>query len=102
MDPGVFQETVAYNMQGIQNSIPSVASLRRSDLVLRPLMCMDRIYSYRDQRVFPEIDMLLIGSRTEYEYLTALSYGVEPSRLKAVDLISYSPWITPGDMHELP
>ena len=101
-DEGVFRETVDHNIQGIKNSILHLASLSRSEMVLRPVMCLDHIYSYQRQSVFPELSMLLIGSRTEFEVLSALAYGVLPSQLKAIDLISYSPWITPGDMHQLP
>lgn len=102
MDAGVFKETVDHNIEGIKNSVPQLASLSRSEMVLRPVMCLDHVYSYQRQCVFPELSVLLIGSRTEYEYLTALSYGIAPGKLSAVDLISYSPWITPGDMHALP
>lgn len=101
-DPSVFKETVSHNIQGIKNSVPALASLTRSELVFRPVMCLDHIFSYRNQSVFQDKSVLLIGSRTEYEYLTALSYGVNPANLHAVDLISYSPWITLGDMHALP
>ena len=99
---GVFEGTVDHNIQGIKNSVPALASLTRSELVLRPVMCLDQIFSYQSQSVFPDLTCLLIGSRTEYEVLSALSYGIQPANLKAIDLISYSPWITPGDMHELP
>ena len=102
MDPGVFKETVAHNIEGIKNSVPALASLTRSEMVFRPVMCLDQVYSYQRQSVFPDLSVLLIGSRTEYEVLTALSYGVAPSNLHALDLISYSPWIVPGDMHALP
>lgn len=102
VDPAVFKETVAHNIQGIKNSVPALASLTRSELVLRPVMCLDHIFSYRHQSVFQDKSVLLIGSRTEYEYLSALAYGVNPGKLHAVDLLSYSPWITLGDMHALP
>lgn len=102
MDEGVFRDTVEHNIEGIKNSIPYLASLSRSEMVLRPVMCLDHVYSYQRQSVFPELSVLLIGSRTEYEVLNAMAYGIAPSQLKAVDLISYSPWITPGDMHQLP
>lgn len=98
----VIQSTVDHNIDGVSNSLSSLASLERSELVFRPVMALDKVYSYRDRTVFPELKVLLVGSRTEYEVLLALSYGVNPANLAAVDLISYSPWITPGDMHELP
>jgi hypothetical protein len=99
---GVIGNTVGYSIQGIVNSLESIASLERSELVFRPLMAMDRVYSYTRRSVFPELSALLIGSRTEYEVLLAFGYGFQPERLSAIDLISYSPWITPGDMHALP
>lgn len=102
LDPGIYRDTIPHNIEGITNSLTSLPSLERSELVLRPVMCIDRIYSYRERRVFPDVSVLLIGSRTEYEVFETLGYGVSPEKLHAVDLISYSPWITPGDMHALP
>lgn len=102
VEPGIFKETVAHNIQGIKNSVPALASLMRSELVLRPVMCLDHIYSYRDLSVFPHVSVLLVGPRTEFEIMTALAYGILPANLHAVDLITYSPWIAPGDMHALP
>lgn len=102
VNPGSFDETIAHNVEGITNSLNSLPSLERSELVFRPVMAIDRVYRYAERRVYPNLSMLLIGSRTEYEVFCALGYGVEPANLKAVDLISYSPWITPGDMHALP
>ena len=99
---GIIDTTIPYNIEGIKNSINSLGSLERSELVFRPLMAMDRIYSYGNRSVFPELTALLIGSRTEYEVLLGLSYGFQLENMAAVDLISYSPWITPGDMHNLP
>jgi ubiquinone/menaquinone biosynthesis C-methylase UbiE len=31
-----------------------------------------------------------------------MSYGIKPGNLKTLDHISYSPWITTGDMHDIP
>lgn len=99
---GIIDTTIPYNIEGIVNSLNSLGSLERSELVFRPLMAMDIIYAYAHRSVFQDLTALLIGSRTEYEVLLALSYGIQLHNLAAVDLISYSPWITPGDMHNLP
>ena len=102
MSDKIAESTVSYNIQGIHNSIQSIASLERSELVFRPVMAIDRVYSYPMRRVFPEVSMLLVGSRTEYEIFMALGYGIEQSKLSALDLISYSPYVEPGDMHAMP
>lgn len=65
-EASVIDSTISYNIQGITNSLNSVGSLERSELVYRPLMAMDRIYSYGNRSVFPDLRTLLIGSRTEY------------------------------------
>jgi SAM-dependent methyltransferase len=44
--------------------------------------------------------VLVLGCRSEEELLMFQGYGFE--RPRAVDLISYSPWIELGDMHALP
>jgi hypothetical protein len=54
-------------------------------------MAIDKVYSYAMRSVFPETSVLLIGSRTEYKVLLAMSYGVQPENLHALDLLSYSP-----------
>jgi SAM-dependent methyltransferase len=99
---GMLKDTIPYNIQGVWNSINDIVSLERSELVFRPLMCIDKVYWYPRRRVWEGQKALLIGSRTEYEVLVAMGYGMELSSIHAVDLFSYSPWITPGDMHALP
>lgn len=99
---GVSQGVAEYNVKGIINSIDSLNSLERSELVLRPVMAIDRIYSYRSLSAFPNVRFLLIGSRTEYEVLATHGYGVDIRMIEALDLVSYSPWIKAGDMHALP
>jgi hypothetical protein len=64
-DAEVFEETVAHNIEGIKHSVASIQSLERSELVFRPVMAIDTVYSYALRSVFPEITVLLIGSRTE-------------------------------------
>ncbi|MGB4839016.1 MAG: methyltransferase domain-containing protein [Saprospiraceae bacterium] len=46
--------------------------------------------------------VLAIGPRTEGELFLLLGVGFEKKNIKALDLISYSPWVTLGDMHAIP
>ena len=46
--------------------------------------------------------ILIIGPRNESELLLYSAYGFEPSNIFSVDLLSYSEWVKPGDMHALP
>lgn len=94
--------TIEHNIQGIENSLQNIVSLERSNILLRPIMAIDKIYSYQRLSVFPNLKILLIGSRTEYEVLLSMGYGFDLANISAIDLLSYSPWITPGDMHALP
>jgi len=45
---------------------------------------------------------LTIGPRTEGEILNLFSHGFKKDNVKGLDLISYSPWIDVGDMHNIP
>ena len=100
--PSIIEGTISHNTKGISNSIGSLAMLERSSLLFRPLMAIDCIYDYRRISVLDGIRILLIGCRTEYEVLLSLSYGFKEGNIYAIDLISYSEYITVGDMHKLP
>ena len=68
----------------------------KSDLLISPIKS---IYSIRDK--FPKLKVLSIGPRTEGEILNLLSHGFQIENISAVDLITYSPWINLGNMHNL-
>ena len=50
----------------------------------------------------PDGHTLIIGPRNEHDLLLYASLGGGWSKVRGVDLISYSPKIDLGDMHELP
>lgn len=60
-----------------------------------------RAISYVADRA-EELKVLSIGPRTETEILGLVGYGFSPPNIDAIDLISYSPYVHVGDMHEKP
>jgi SAM-dependent methyltransferase len=44
----------------------------------------------------------VIGPRAEGEILGLMAHGFERRSIKALDLITYSPWVELGDMHGMP
>ena len=66
-------------------------------LLMNPLMSIDRISSR-----IGKIKVLVIGPKLESEILSIRSYGIPKKNIDAIDLISYSPWVKSGDMHNLP
>ena len=81
--------TVHHNMLGLKR--PRMLAVDRSKLLLRPLSAI------RFSRADP---VLCIGPRAEGEILFLMALGFR--NIRAIDLISYSPWIDLGDMHALP
>ena len=86
---GVTARTVSHNMK----SIGDMAVVRSSKLV-RPLSVIETLG--------PESRILSIGPRTEGELLNLVGHGFRPGKVRGVDLISYSPWVDLGNMHDLP
>lgn len=83
----------------IFHNFPRFKSLAviRSNLLIRPLSIIDPIYSRLEQT-----SVLSIGPKAEGELLNLVGYGFSHSKVRGVDLVSYSPWIDVGDMHQLP
>jgi len=92
---GVMPGTVAHNRGQIDDG--SFASAERTLRLINPLSAIERIY-YRAAAM----TVLSIGPRTEMELLHLVGAGFTPQNIKAIDLISTSAWIDPGDMHALP
>lgn len=88
---GVAQHTVPHNMKGLKD-----LSVCRSLKLIRPLSVIEAKKNTENMRV------LTIGPRTEGEILSLISYGFSSNNIKGLDLISYSPWIDLGDMHQMP
>jgi len=69
----------------------------KSDLLINPLKSIDRV-----RRNLPKLKVLSIGPRTEGEMLNLFAHGFKRKNIAGLDLISYSPWIEVGDMHDMP
>jgi SAM-dependent methyltransferase len=85
----ISRNTVSHNMKGISD-----LAVARSLSLIRPLSIIESLNS--------DSDILSIGPRTEGEILNLIAHGFKPDKVKGLDLISYSPWIKLGDMHEIP
>lgn len=81
--------TISHNLKGIKDF-----SVHRSHKLVRPLSVIETLN--RDSKV------LSIGPRTEGELFNLVGAGFAPANVRGLDLISYSPWIDLGDMHQLP
>lgn len=81
--------TVTHNLGGMRD-----LAVARSLVLLRPLSVIEGLE--------PDADVLVIGPRTEGELLALLAHGFDRRSIRAIDLISYSPWVDLGDMHALP
>lgn len=91
----VSKNTIDHNLKGL--SISSVKGFTgfRPDLLLRPLSIIESINKETAK-------LLFIGPRAESELFLARGYGFKKKNIKGVDLISYSPRVDLGDMHNLP
>jgi len=91
----VSKNTICHNLKSL--SILSVKSFTgfRTDLLLRPLSVIESI----DKKT---AKLLFVGPRAESELFLARGYGFNKKNIKGVDLISYSPKVDIGDMHNLP
>ena len=102
------KDLVSYNLEGVFNDPGSA----RSSRLIKPLSCIELIrplmFNYRPNGVLQDLDieidvkLLCIGPRTEAEPLLLWSYGFKLENITCIDLISYSPLIDLGDMHEMP
>ena len=74
-----------------------------STIAERPLRLLKTLSSiqYVRQRA-PHLKVLSIGPRTEAELMGLLRLGFDIENIESLDLMSYSPYITKGDMHDLP
>lgn len=85
----VAANTVSHNMKGLRD-----LAVNRAMYLTRPLSVIERLGT--------RSDLLLIGPRTEGEILGLIAHGFERRRIRALDLITYSPWVELGDMHAMP
>ncbi len=87
-----YELTLMHNLDALKRPRTDF-TMDRVDRLLRPFSAVETIGT--------NSDILIIGPRTENDLLMFLAYGFERSRLSAIDLITYSPWIELGDMHKM-
>ena len=87
-----FELTLIHNLDALKRPRTDF-TMDRVDRLLRPFSAVETIGT--------DSNILIIGPRTENDLLMFLAYGFERSKLRAIDLISYSPWIELGDMHKM-
>jgi SAM-dependent methyltransferase len=87
--PAVATSTVSHNLRGLRD-----LAVNRSLFLIRPLSVIESLGV--------DSDLLVVGPRTEGEILALVGHGFERSHIRALDLISYSPWVELGDLHEMP
>jgi hypothetical protein len=85
--------TVEWNLDGLKH----LAGFGRGDQVLRVLLSIDDIF----QRI-ASLKVLIVGPRIEDELLALVAWGFSADNVHGLDLISYSPFVDLGDMHNLP
>ena len=69
---------------------------RRPDLISRPLSCLNTVVQHGH-----EMDVLTVGCRTEAEIFSLVNAGFNLRKIKGVDLFSYTPLISLGDVTNL-
>ena len=84
-----FDVTLKHNLKLLKDF-----SNPRMDLLIRPLSVLEFLSN--------ESDVLIIGPRNENDLLKLMASGFSLSRVRGLDLMSYSPWIDVGDMHKTP
>lgn len=83
--------TTFHNLKGIGS-----LAVSRSNQLIRPLSVIGPSYQHAKT-----LKVLSIGPRTEGEILNLMGHGYLLKNIRAIDLISYSPWIDLGDMHSM-
>lgn len=87
------ENTVRHNLESLN---PAIAA-RRPWAILGPLVGVDNI-----QKNIDKLKVLIVGPRTEAEILLYMSMGFKGENVQGLDLITYSDFITQGDMHSMP
>lgn len=90
---------VASDQRGVIRPDYSITMLRRGVTSDRPLRLI-RPLSVIDGLEKDVVRVLSVGCRFETELLYLLGYGFR--HVRGLDLISYSPWVDAGNMHQMP
>ena len=89
----MIENTIRHNLESLD---PTIADFRPIGL-MGPLLGMDQV-----MQNMADAKILIIGPRTEAEILWYISMGFSAANITGLDLISYSDYITLGDMHAMP
>ena len=76
--------------------IKALSNGGKISLMLNPLLSIDKIRNNKKN-----LKILCIGPRDEAEIFNIISKGFKLKNITSIDLFSYSPLITVGDMHSL-
>lgn len=90
-------ENVIYN--GVQYNVAGAKSapdLDRPSLMVNVVSSIERVW-----KNIGELDVLSIGPRSEIELFALRAAGFSGERIRALDLISYSPYVEIGNMHAM-
>lgn len=82
---------VEYNRQHMHNALES-----HSQRLIWPLVMLDPFYTDR-----ASMRVLSVGPRTEGELFKLMAAGFSPDKIDAIDIVSNSPLIEVGDMHDI-
>jgi hypothetical protein len=88
-ETAVATHTVSHNLKGLRD-----LAVNRSHLLVRPLSVIEALGV--------DAEVLSIGPRSEGELFNLAAHGFVFSRIRGLDLISYSPRVALGDMHASP
>jgi len=80
--------TVKHNMRGLKGFGGT-----RMDRIIKPLSIIETLNS--------KSKLLIIGPRNEGDLLCLMGHGFDKKHLRGLDLITYSPMIELGDMHQM-
>lgn len=84
----IAKNTIMHNLKGLKD----YAAVRPLAMI-KPLSVIESLSV--------ESKILCIGPRTEGEILALIGYGFLRRNITGLDLISYSPWVKTGDMHDM-
>jgi SAM-dependent methyltransferase len=92
-DSAVIVNTIEHNLAQIGKG----AALGRCDLLINVLKSIERVTDFAERN-----QILCVGPRTEAEILGLVGAGFPIANVRGLDLISYSPLVDLGDMHNMP
>jgi len=85
--------TVKHNYSALERG----TSLERGSQLFYSIMADNFVMKNKEY-----LKILVIGPREESEIFSLIGHGFSEKNLSGLDLISYSPFITLGDMHKIP